>query len=251
MNELEALYVASLAREMRAQDVIHIGAGQDDLWLAVGLARTLYAPGLRVIVGGTYLLGEGPIRARLPRTYARDLIAGRAATFQQSRAFEDLKRSRVTFAGAMQVDLRGNANLIAIIENGALRVRGPGSGGLPTLTSHSDRFFIAVRRHVRRAFVETVSRVSVLGDPAARAAAGLPPDALRAVLTPLARFEPGEGGLRVVEIAPGVSLEMLARHTGFPIQAADELRVRQPVDDREADALRDLHQVSGSEIHAR
>lgn len=241
---LDPLYVAVLGREMRDGDTVHIGAGQADVWLAAKLARALWAPRVRVVAGGTFLLdldldldGSG---AAIPRTYGRKLIAGRAATFHQSRVFNDLQRQRVVFAGGLQVDGRGNANLIGVYDGDRLRLRGPGSGGLPTLTSHSDRFFLAVRTHTRRVFVPRASRVSVLGDPVARSAAGFPRHALRAVITPLARFEPTDDGLRLAEVAPSSSIDEVAQNTGFTLTITDDVRVRPPLTEQEGDVLNRL-----------
>jgi acyl CoA:acetate/3-ketoacid CoA transferase beta subunit len=253
MSGFDPLYIAALAREMRDGEAVHVGAAQDDVWLAVRLARALWAPRLRVVAAGTFLLdGAGTMPSTVPRTYTRDVVAGRDASFHQSRVFNDLRRSRVAFAGGMQVDARGNANLVGIYQDGKLIVRGPGSGGLPTLTSHTERFFIAVRHHSARVLVERVSRISVLGDPEARAAAGLPPHALRAVITPLARFEPSAAGLQLVEVAPGVTLDALAERTGFALAHRTEPRERRPLEEREAAAL--LHLAPSNDrrdAHAR
>lgn len=254
MSGFDPLYVAALAREMRDGEALHVGAAQDDVWLAVQLARALWAPRMRVVASGTFLLdAAAAMPSTVPRTYARDVVAGRAASFHQSRVFNDLRRDRVAFAGGMQVDARGNANLVGIYDDDdQLRVRGPGSGGLPTLTSHTERFFIAVRHHSARVLVQRASRISVLGDPAARAAAGLPPHALRAVITPLARFEPSAAGLQLVEVAPGVTLDALAQRTGFALSPHDDLRERAPLNEHEAAVLEDL--LPGNDrrdIHAR
>lgn len=233
-------FVVALARELEDDQVLHVGASQEDVWLAAKLARALWAPNLRVIAGCSYMLGaaaSGPV----PRTYERDLIAARAATFSQSRVFDDQKRPRVSFAGGLQVDSRGNANLIGIYDDdGELLVRGPGSGGLPVLTAHTPKFFVAVADHSPRVLVERVSRISVLGDPEARVAAGLPADSLHAVITPLARFRPGPEGLVVDQLAADASLEEVAERTGFPLRVAEEVTTRPPLEETETEVLERL-----------
>ena len=227
MSGHDPLYLAALAREIRDVDYVHVGAQQGDVWIAVKLARALWAPRVRVVASGAFLLdAAAPTGQEIPRTYARDVIAARATSFHQSRVFDDLRRGRMTFAGGIEVDCRGNGNLVGIYEDGKLKVRGPGSGGVPTLTSHTDRFFIAVRHHSARVLVEQVSRISVLGDPVDRAAAGVPAHALRAVITPLARFETSEAGLQLTEIAPETTVEQIQARTGFRIQVHPELRTR-------------------------
>jgi acyl CoA:acetate/3-ketoacid CoA transferase beta subunit len=245
VSAYDPLYVAALAREIRDSDYVHVGAQQDDVWAAIRLARALWAPRVRVVASGTFLLSAAPTtRGDIPRTYARDVVASRAATFNQTRVFDDLRRERMTFAGGIEVDGMGNSNLVGIYEDGELKVRGPGSGGLPTLTSHTSRFFIAVRRHVPRVLVERTSRISVLGDPVARAAAGLPSQALRGVITPLARFEPGETGLQLTEIAPGMTVEEIQSRTGFRIKVTAQPHIRPPVSDDERAVLTQLLNVN-------
>ena len=234
MTGHDPLYVAALAREIRDADYVHVGAQQDDVWAAVGLARALWAPAVRVVAAGTFLLDRSAALSRdVGRTYARDVVSTRAASFHQTRVFDDLRRGRVSFAGGIQVDRRGNANLVGVYQDGRVKVRGPGSGGLPTLTSHTDRFFIAVRHHTPRVLVEEASRISVLGDPAARAAVGLPANALQAVITPLARFEPTSEGLKLTEVAPEVTVDEVQDRTGFAVETLGELRIRQQLSDNE------------------
>lgn len=218
MNGSTDLYLMTLARQMRSDDVVHVGASQVDVWQAAEVARRLWAPGLRVVAAGTYILGTGSSTALLrSRTYARDLIAARQATFTQSRVFDDLRRTRVVFAGGLQVDQRGNANLIGFM-NGERYVRGPGSAGLPTLTSHAERFFIAMPCHGKRALVGKVDGISVLGDPVAREAMGLPAHSLQQVITPLASFRPGPEGLELISTSPGVTLADVQAATGFEVR---------------------------------
>lgn len=241
MNAQADLYLIALARCMRSEDVVHVGASQADVWLAAEVARRLWAPGLRLVAAGTYQLepGCGVMERIRSRTYARDLMAAREATFLQSRVFDDLHRHRVTFAGALQVDVCGNANLIAL-EVGARTVRGPGSGGLPTLTSHADRFFIALPRHDARTFVGRVHRISVLGDRRRRQELALPPNSLQQVITPLASFVPGAAGLELSETSPGVTLTDIRDNTGFPITVHADFTERAPLTSDEKNVLERL-----------
>jgi glutaconate CoA-transferase subunit B len=241
---LAQLYVMALARELRDGDRLHVGANQPEVMLAAAVARRTWAPRLRVIGAGTaFLRRGGELAAVGRRTYDRSLIETRDATFHQSRVFDDLRRAPICFAGGMQVDRRGNANLIGIADGDRFVLRGPGSAGLPTLTSYAPRFYIGCPAHSPRVLVESVSRVSVAGDPAARRAAGLDPGALAAVITPLARFEHGPDGLELVEHAPGVGVQEIAAQTGFEVRASARLAERPGVTDQEAAALSALREA--------
>lgn len=235
-------FIVVLARQMRDDDIVHVGASQIDILLATELARRLWAPNLRVVAAGTYILssGSGSLAGiAQSRTYARDVVASRQATFVQSRVFNDLHRSRVSFPGAMQVDMRGNANLIALNAGGRI-IRGPGSGGLPTLTSHTNRFFVALRRHDARTLVEKVDRISVAGDPKLRENWGLPSRSLQQVITPIASFQSEPDGLQLIEATPGTSIAEIQQQTGFQIVQHANFCERSPPTAEEVDVLCDV-----------
>lgn len=212
------LFVLAIARNIRNGDIVHVGASQKEVWRATEIAKMLWAPEVRVVAAGTYLLRRGPSSAEMmeTRTYGRDVIAGRDATLMQTHVFDGLHRSRVSFPGAIEVDRHGNGNLIGA-RIGEKWARGPGSAGLSTLTSFAQRFCFCLKRHTPQTLVEKVAAISVLGNPTERERQGYRPDALSAVITPLCTFAPGADGLRLVECAPGVDLAQLQQKTGFDI----------------------------------
>jgi acyl CoA:acetate/3-ketoacid CoA transferase beta subunit len=213
--------------------------------LAAHLARSLWAPTLKFWAGGMAHLDPSQDLLRVGRsTLDPVLVAGRDSTFWQAHAFDDALRAPLVFAGGLQVDSRGNANLAGIREGERWILRGPGSAGLPSLTALAQRFFITIPVHDPRSLVRECSLVSVLGDPAARAAAGLAPHSLVAVLTPLARFEPSRDGLVLSEIAPGTTAEVVAERTGWPIPADMDVKERAPLSVDEAETLARLRTAS-------
>jgi acyl CoA:acetate/3-ketoacid CoA transferase beta subunit len=238
---LQDLLTAAMARELHDGDRLFVGANQNDVFLAACLARRLWAPTLKFWASGMAHLDPARTLGRVGRsTLDPVLVAGRDSTFWQAHAFDDALRAPLVFAGGLQVDSRGNANLAGIHDGERWVLRGPGSAGLPSLTALAERFFIMVPVHDRRFLVPECSLVSVVGDPAARAAAGLPPDALQAVMTPLGRFEPSPDGLVLTEIAPGLTVDGVAERTGWPMRAAAEVRERAPLSHDEAATLAEL-----------
>jgi acyl CoA:acetate/3-ketoacid CoA transferase beta subunit len=234
-------FIASIARELHDGDRLHVGANQVDVAVAAHLARRLWAPRLRCNIAGCWALRDARDTTLLGRNaYERDLVADRRSTFWQARVFDDLWRAPIVFAGGLQVDRHGNANLIGVRRGERLVVRGPGSAGLPTLTTFATRFYMICPVHEPRFLVPEVSAVSVVGDPATRAELGLDPNALTAVITPLARFEPSPAGLVLTEVAPGVSVEEVAARTGFEIQASTAVAQRREVSATEAEILDEL-----------
>lgn len=236
------LYIAALAREMHDGQRIFAGANQGDIALAAYVARRLWAPRLKLWANGMAQLDRTQDELRVGRgNYEGVLVAGRDATFWQARAFDDALRAPVVFAGGLQVDGRGNTNLAGITgPDGGWRVRGPGSAGLSSLTALAQRFFIGVPVHNARCMVERCDVLSVLGDPTARAVIGLKADALVAVITPLARFEPSDDGLVLTETAPGLDAADVAAQTGFAIREAPSIRQRTPLSAEEAAAIATL-----------
>jgi acyl CoA:acetate/3-ketoacid CoA transferase beta subunit len=242
MNEgaLGDLFIATLARELHDADRLFVGANQNDVALAAHLARRLWAPRLKFWASSTAHLDRSQDLLRVGRgTLDPVLVAGRDSTFWQAHAFDDALRAPLVFAGGLQVDARGNANLAGIRGGSGWKLRGPGSAGLPSLTALANRFFIMVPVHDPRVLVAECSALSVVGDPVARAAAGLPANALVAVLTPLARFEPSDQGLVLTEVAPGLTVEAVAERTGWPVRSG-QVRERAPLTEPEVSALAEL-----------
>jgi glutaconate CoA-transferase subunit B len=235
------LFIAVMAREMGTCERVFLGANQIDAGIAAVLARRLWASDLRFWASGMAQID--PTRdaelVGLP-TGHHVVVAERGATFMQGRAFEDTLRAPTVFAGGLQVDGRGNVNLVGLPRPGGWKLRGPGSAGLPSLTAFAERFYVIVPVHEPRYLVERCELISVLGDPAARRAAGLSPDALAAVLTPLARFETSAHGLVVTEINAGLNLEELAEHTGFELHPALEVAERPGLSQAEAAGIAEL-----------
>lgn len=228
MTDPADLFVAALAREMADGDRVFIGINQPEVALAAHLARRLWAPSLRFWASGEAAIDPArSLDAIGRRSFDNGLVAGRSSFFWQARAFDEMgPRSAVCFAGGLQVDGRGNANLAGIPDGEGWVLRGPGSAGLPSLTAWAPRFYLIVPRHDRRSLVERCAAISVLGDPTARAALGMAPGALAAVITPLARFEPTPDGLVLTEITESASVGEIEERTGFAVRAVPALRLR-------------------------
>lgn len=245
-QRLEDLFIVTLAREMTGDQPVFVGTNQIDLALAAFLARRLWAPRLRFWASGMAQIDPSMDLLTVGRrSYDNVLIGVRGSTFWQAKAFDDGLRAPVVFAGGLQVDRGGNANLVGIPdEAGGWKLRGPGSAGLPSLTAFARRFYIMVPKHDPRFLVEACTRISVVGDPEMRAAAGLRPDALVAVISPLATFVPSSDGLVLSQLSPGVSREALAERTGFEIRDTGNVAERPGLTGEEAEALAVLRRAT-------
>jgi glutaconate CoA-transferase subunit B len=239
------LFIAALARELHDGDRLFVGANQIDVALAAYLARRLWAPHLKFWASSMANVDPSQDDLRVGRsTLDSVLVTGRDSTFWQAHAFDDALRAPLVFAGGLQVDAVGNANLAGIHDGSGWKLRGPGSAGLPSLTALADRFYIMIPAHDPRFLVTECSRISVVGHPPRRAELGLTADALQAVLTPLARFEPSNEGLVLTETVAGVSVDDVAEQTGFELRVADTVTTRAPLTDTEQTTLAHLRECS-------
>jgi glutaconate CoA-transferase subunit B len=122
---LNDLFIVTLARELHDGERVFVGANQADVALAAYLARQLWAPRLKVWAAATAQLDRGLDPLMVGRSGNDNLVVQlRGASFPQARAFEDV-RGPVVFAGGLQVDARGNANLAGIRDaSGGWTLRG-------------------------------------------------------------------------------------------------------------------------------
>ena len=156
-----------------------------------------------------------------------------------------------------QVDPHGNLNNVAFGKNyleSAVkrpRLRLPGSGGIPDVTTFIDDIYLYVPRHSRLTFVKELDVRSGLGYDAARKHGSGP----RYLVSDLGQFDFKNGTLRLVSYHPYSTPEQIHSHTGFELEisanihktpppSADELRLlRQEIDPL---GIRRLESLSGA-----
>jgi acyl CoA:acetate/3-ketoacid CoA transferase beta subunit len=135
-----------------------------------------------------------------------------------------------------QVDSRGNFNNVVIGGDYARpMLRLPGSGGIPDVTTFSDRVYLYVPRHSRAVFVEQLDFVSGLGHTAARTRGAGP----RYLISDLGQFDFAHGRLRLTALHPGVSLDKVRKKTGFSLEIAPDLAETAPPGAQELRLLRE------------
>lgn len=134
-----------------------------------------------------------------------------------------------------QVDPAGNFNNIAFGKDYRRpRLRMPGTGGIPDVTTYMADVHLYVPRHSRVTFVEELDYRSGLGHgPARRRGAG--PQYL---VSDLGQFDFANGRLRLTQLHPEVPLTMVQAKTGFEIEMAPDLRETTPPSTEEVELLR-------------
>lgn len=136
-----------------------------------------------------------------------------------------------------QVDSRGNSNNVAIGDDPANpRLRLPGAGGIPDVTTYLPEPHLYVPRHSRVTFVDRVDIRSGLGHESSRIHGSGPVY----LVSDLGQFDFESGRMRLTHLHPGVSVDRVRMRTGF------ELPIREPLETSSVptdDQLRLLNEV--------
>jgi glutaconate CoA-transferase, subunit B len=131
-----------------------------------------------------------------------------------------------------QMDRNGNFNNVAIAHP---RMRLPGTGGIPDVTTFSHEVYLYVPRHSRATFVPKLDHVSGLGHNPNRIQGAGP----KYLITDLGQFDFAQGVLRVTSLHPGVTLAQVQARTGFPLEVAPDCTETQPPTAEEIRLLRE------------
>jgi glutaconate CoA-transferase subunit B len=224
------LMTINAARLLRDGDVVFVGVGLPNL--ACNLARRTHAPGLTMIYEAG-VVGAQP--ARLPLSIGDPTLVSGAATvcsmyeifaFYLQRGLID-----VGFLGGAQIDRYGNVNATVIGDYAHPKVRLPGSGGSAEIAAWANRTYL-LTPHQKRRFPERcdfVTGAGHLSGGGARAATGVRGRGPQAVVTDLGLLEPDESGeLMLTAVHPGHSADEARANTGWPLRAAEPLRLTEP-----------------------
>lgn len=134
-----------------------------------------------------------------------------------------------------QVDAAGNFNNVAIGRDPRRpRLRLPGCGGIPDVTTVFTDVHLYVPRHSPAVFVERLDFVSGLGHVETRRRGRGP----QYLVSDLGEFDFAGGRLRLTRLHPGVELDEVRQKTRCALQVADRLETTPPPTAKELDVLR-------------
>ena len=134
-----------------------------------------------------------------------------------------------------QVDTVGRFNNVAIGRDlRRPRLRLPGSGGIPDVTTVFTDIHLYVPMHSRAVFVERLDFASSLGHTPDRKHGRGP----QYLVSELGQFDFAAGRLRLTHVHPGVTPEEIDRRTGFPVERAPTIEETPPPTERELEFLR-------------
>lgn len=240
-DELQAVL---LARDFRADDrTVQIGANLAAARAGAMMASVSTHPDMRVLIGlsvDNLTVANGIPAVREFSFHARSAFEGEAV-MDQGTVFEDVASPDVFFVGGLQVDRRGNVNLVGLPDgDGGWKLRGPGPVGLATMSTNCRGYYILMPAHSPRTFVERVASITALGDRTRRAELGFPGGGPRLLLSPLGVFDfNDEGDMRLVSVHPGVTVDDVVAATGFALDLPDDVPVTAPPTAAELRLLRE------------
>ncbi|MFW5771816.1 MAG: CoA-transferase subunit beta [Phototrophicaceae bacterium] len=234
---IDELISVCIARQVEDGELLAQGINTPLVLAGFILAQCTHAPNVRFASA----IGQSICREWAPLSVGRveDLWLGKALIHVGfATAAVDLlpNYNPKEFFRPAQVDAAGNFNNIAFGRDyNRPRMRLPGTGGIPDVTTYSENVYLYVPRHSRVTFVEKVDFVSGLGhDPARRRGNGP-----RYLITDLGQFDWAGGRMRLISYHPGVSVERIQAKTGFELAISPDLRETPPPTAEELRLLRE------------
>jgi glutaconate CoA-transferase, subunit B len=240
------LMACVLSRELKNGELGAMGAASQIPMAATKLAIATHAPDLNWLAGGS-----GAINSQLPYLVESAADPRNLMGADCRLSMEDIVDTECgghfdwVCYGAIQVDRRGNLNMMAIGDYKKPTVRGPGSVGL-SLAGAFGRYFIYLAHHDKRNLVERVDFISGPGfcDGGPERDAMVQPGARGPVLcvTPLCvfDFDPDLRTMRLKSVHPGVTVEDVLARTGFTPIMPDQVEVTAQPTLEEMRLLRDV-----------
>jgi glutaconate CoA-transferase, subunit B len=253
----EEMMTIAAARMLWNGAVCFVGIGLPST--AANLARLMHAP------DAVLIYESGPIGARppvLPLSIGDGNLAETADTVVSTpeifRYWLQGGRVDVGFLGAAQLDRFANINTTVVGSYEKPKVRLPGAGGAPEISSSAKEVLIVVK-HSKRSLVNKLDFVTSVGFGTggdAREKLGLAGKGPVAVITDLCILRPAAVSreLEVVSIHPGIDKKTIEESTGWQIRFAEGCGVTEVPGLAELEVLRDLkartaaaHGVQGEE----
>jgi glutaconate CoA-transferase, subunit B len=244
--ELMAVF---LARQLKDGETLRVGVASPVPEAAVRLAHLMHGPNMELVFLGARMNVAHLETVPMPAYgWDRRVVRWAESYSDTGHRFDRVKdwANHVFFIGGVQVDAYGNTNLIGVgNDHRRLAFRGPGSVGTPTLSTHVGRYYIVLNNHNPRVLVEKCDYISAYGwgegGADARRKLGIPGGGPHYCVTPLCVMDFAEDTrrMRLWSVHPGVSVDLVARETGFTLQMPESIRVTEPPTAAELSVLRE------------
>ncbi len=231
---LDELIIACISRQIKDGEALAQGIATPLVAAGYILAKCTHAP--NVIFASA--IGQGLCYDFAPLAVAKieSLWLDKAVTrFGFVRIATELlpRLAPKEFFRPAQMDRHGNTNNVEISHP---RMRLPGTGGIPDVTTFSNEVYLYVPRHSRATFVPKLEMISGLGHSPNRTAGHGP----HYLITDLGQFDFADGVMRCISIHPGETFERIQAKTGFPVDIAPDCGETQPPTAEEIRLLREV-----------
>ncbi len=234
---VDEIMAVCVARQIKDGEIVAQGIATPLVVAGYILAKCTHAPNIRFASA----IGQGIVEAWSPLGVARieELWLGKAlmSVGFVTAAADVLPRLHPReFFRPAQVDPFGNFNNVALGKDYQHpRMRLPGVGGIPDVTTSSDTVYLYVPRHSRVTFVEKCDFVSGLGHVAGRVAGSGP----RYLISDLGQFDWDGGRMRLTSYHADTTLERIRAKTGFELCIAPDVQTTVPPTAEELRLLRE------------
>ena len=129
-----------------------------------------------------------------------------------------------------QIDMHGNFNNLAFGSDYAQpRLRLPGSGGIPDVTTFISDIYLYIPRHSRVSFVSKLDFLSGLGHNPARVHG----DGPQYLITDLGQFDFKNKRMRLISYHPDTTIERIQAKTKFEIEISPDVHETPPPSEEE------------------
>ena len=232
--------VVCISRQIQDGEIVVQGLATPLVAAGYLLARHTHAPNLYFASA----IGQGVCRQPAPMSLTRveglwlDLSMTNVGFVQIAADILPTLKPKEFFRPG-QIDANGNFNNIAFgkdyLKGGSARMRLPGSGGIPDVTTFINDIHLYVPRHSRVTFVAELDVVSGLGFSPARTRGSGP----KYLVSDLGQFDFANGTLRLTSYHPGVSINQIQAKTGFPLEISPKVTETMPPTAEEIRLLRE------------
>ena len=232
----DEIMVVCISRQLRDGDVVAQGLATPLVAAGYLLARHTHAPHLYFASA----IGQGICRHPAPLSLSQVEIALAGPFAVKYRLCSGGSRNPAISATKRilppgQVDAHGNINNIAFGKDYQHpRLRLPGTGGIPDVTTFLNDIYLYVPRHSRVTFVSRLDFCAGLGHNDARTQGKGP----AYLISDLGQFDYENGQMRLVSYHPGCSIDGIQNHTGFPLAIAPDVMETPAPTAEEIDILR-------------
>ena len=234
----EEIMVACIARQIEDGELVAQGLATPLVAAGYLLARHTHAPNLYLVsaIGQSMCREPAPLGLATVEAFWLDRSMKDIGFVSGAADFLPAIKPKEYFRPA-QVDPHGNFNNIAFGENYTKpRMRLPGTGGIPDVTTYISKIYLYVPRHSRLTFVEKLDYKSGMGFDTARTHG----DGPQALISNLGLFDFINGKMRLISYHSGVTVDRIKARTGFELEIAEDIHETLPPSEEELRLIREV-----------